>query len=232
MNPRATRHIVSPQARGYSDRSNRERRESSHPAIASRRLLSSERKSSTCFANEFGSLFVRARWPSRSRISTVAWGVAAASQKRVSRSPQIRTRAVNLVFARSCSAHGGLPTSGVALRGKEDATTACPARASVSMTADHALAPDDLRASAGARSHAVPLLHLWKAAAARCLLLSMPGASAGRTAKSAAPRAKRHCAARVCGAGASVARPAVASVPRNRARSGMRPRGRTSRSVA
>lgn len=51
--------------------------------------------------NEFGSLLVRARWSSRSRISTVASGVAATSQKRVSRSPQVRTRAVNLVFARS-----------------------------------------------------------------------------------------------------------------------------------
>jgi hypothetical protein len=39
MNPRATRHIVPPQARGYSDRSNRERRESRHPAIASRRSI-------------------------------------------------------------------------------------------------------------------------------------------------------------------------------------------------
>src|SRR5919197_2696208 len=35
MNAQATRHIVPPQARGYSDRSNRERRESRHPAIAS-----------------------------------------------------------------------------------------------------------------------------------------------------------------------------------------------------
>jgi hypothetical protein len=32
MNPQATRHIVPPQARGYPDRSNRERRESRHPA--------------------------------------------------------------------------------------------------------------------------------------------------------------------------------------------------------
>jgi hypothetical protein len=40
MNPRATRHIVPPQACGYSNRSNRERRESRHPAIASRRLPS------------------------------------------------------------------------------------------------------------------------------------------------------------------------------------------------
>jgi hypothetical protein len=32
MNPQATRHIVPPQARGYPDRSNRERRESRHTA--------------------------------------------------------------------------------------------------------------------------------------------------------------------------------------------------------
>jgi hypothetical protein len=50
---------------------------------------------------EFGSLLVRARWSSRSRISTVASGIAAASQKRVSRSPPVRSRALNLVFARS-----------------------------------------------------------------------------------------------------------------------------------
>jgi hypothetical protein len=40
MNRQATRHIVPSQAPGYADRSNRERRESRHPAIASRRVLS------------------------------------------------------------------------------------------------------------------------------------------------------------------------------------------------
>jgi hypothetical protein len=40
MNRQATRHIVPSQARGYADRSNRERRDSRHPAIASRRVLS------------------------------------------------------------------------------------------------------------------------------------------------------------------------------------------------
>jgi hypothetical protein len=37
MNRQATRHIVPSQARGYADRSNRERREPRHPAIASPR---------------------------------------------------------------------------------------------------------------------------------------------------------------------------------------------------
>jgi hypothetical protein len=102
MNPQATRHIVPPQARGYSDRSNRERRESRH-IQRSHRGGSYRARGSRARASQ------RVREPSRPGEVVEPVEDLDGSVRDRRRQPEggghapppVRTRAVNLVFARS-----------------------------------------------------------------------------------------------------------------------------------